>query len=363
MRFTTLLLLALPAFARAGDKPLERIHVTKDNRGFVTASGRPFIVWGFNYDHDADGTLIEDYWDRDWKRLAEDFTEMKDLGANVVRVHLQFAKFMKDKETPDKDALAQLGRLVKLAEERRLYLDVTGLGCYHKKDVPAWYDALGDKERWQAQAVFWKHVARVSKDSPAVFCYDLMNEPVVAGGKRKPGDWLGPPFAGSHFVQFITLDQDKRPRPQVARAWIKHLTEAIRAEDTSHMITVGLVDWSLDRPGLQSGFDPKVVGAELSFVSVHLYPKSKEIDAAIETLKQFAVGRPVLIEETFPLHCTPAEMDTFVERSSKIAAGHVGFYWGKTLAEHRRSKAIVDAIMVQWLELFERRAKALRDGK
>ena len=46
-----------------------------------------------------------------------------------------------------------------------------------------------------------------------------MNEPVVPGGKRKAGDWLGPGFGGKHFVQFITLDQagsaPARDRPAV----------------------------------------------------------------------------------------------------------------------------------------------------
>jgi hypothetical protein len=45
-----------------------------------------------------------------------------------------------------------------------------------------------------------------------------MNEPVVPGGKGK--DWLGPPFGGKHFVQFVTLDQADRPRPDIARQWL-----------------------------------------------------------------------------------------------------------------------------------------------
>ena len=76
-----------------------------------------------------------------------------------------------------------------------------------------------------------------------------MNEPVVPGGKRKDGDWLGPAFGGKHFVQFITLDQKDRPRPDIARQWVQHLAAAIRKKDKRHLITVGLVDWSLDRPG------------------------------------------------------------------------------------------------------------------
>src|SRR5439155_18368095 len=125
--------------------------------------------------------------------------------------------------------------------------------------------------------------------SPAVFCYDLMNEPVVAGAPRKEGDWLGPAFAGKHFVQFITLDPGDRPRPTVARQWVRRLAGAIRKYDRRHLITVGLVDWSLDRPGLTSGFVPEKVVADLDFVSVHLYPQHGKVKEARQTLAGFAV--------------------------------------------------------------------------
>ena len=42
----------------------------------------------------------------------------------------------------------RLTKIIALAEKERLYLDLTGLGCYHKKDVPGWYDKLAEKERW-----------------------------------------------------------------------------------------------------------------------------------------------------------------------------------------------------------------------
>jgi hypothetical protein len=53
-----------------------------------------------------------------------------------------------------------------------------------------------------------------------------MNEPVVTAGKGN--EWLGPPFAGKHFVQFITLDQAERPRHDIARQWIHQLAAAVR---------------------------------------------------------------------------------------------------------------------------------------
>jgi hypothetical protein len=92
-------------------------------------------------------------------------------------------------------------------------------------DVPAWYDQLSEKGRWDVQARFWRAVAGRCAASPAVFCYDLMNEPVVPGGKGK--DWLGPPFGCKHFVQFVTLDQQDRPRPAIARQWVHHQATAI----------------------------------------------------------------------------------------------------------------------------------------
>jgi hypothetical protein len=184
-----------------------------------------------------------------------------------------------------------------------------------------------------------------------------MNEPVVPGGKRRDGDWLGPAFAGKHFVQFITLDPKGRTRPDIARQWVHHLALVIREKDKRHLITVGLVDWSLDRKGLTSGFVPETVADELDFVSVHLYPKKAKVDEALKTLAGFAVGKPVLIEETFPLACSPTELEEFIERSREHAAGWIGFYWGKPPGELRQSNTISDALALGWLELFQRKAK------
>jgi hypothetical protein len=104
---------------------------------------------------------------------------------------------------------------------------------------------------------------------------------------------------------------------------------------------------------------PQKVADDLDFVSVHLYPKKGKVDEALKTLAGFAVGKPVLIEETFPLACSPQELEQFIEASKKHAAGWIGFYWGKPPEELRRSKTISDALMLGWLELFQRKAKAL----
>ena len=201
---------SVTAVHAAGQMPW--VRVASDHKGFVLdPSGRLFVPWGFNYDRDAKGRLLEDYWEDEWPTVEKHFSQMRKLGANVVRVHLQLGKFMEGPEQPSGKALDRLGRLLRLAEGHGVYLDLTGLGCYHKKDVPPWYDRLGEKERWAAQSRFWQAVASRCKASPAVFCYDLMNEPIVPGSRREAGDWLGPAFAGKHYVQFIALDQAERP--------------------------------------------------------------------------------------------------------------------------------------------------------
>lgn len=361
MRVLTLIAVMAAAGSHGVAASGERIVVSKDGNGFVLApSGRTFVPWGFNYDHDQSGRLLEDYWEREWDAVERDFRQMKALGANVVRIHLQFGRFMTGPSQPDTRSLDRLAELLRLAEKVGVYLDLTGLGCYHKADVPAWYDLLTEQDRWDAQARFWAAVAGRCKDSSAVFCYDLMNEPVVPGGRRPPGDWLGPAFAGKHFVQFVTLDQRDRTRPAIARAWVRYLVAAVRRADDRHLITVGLVDWSLDRPGLTSGFVPTEIAGDLDFISVHLYPEAGRLDRAMETLKGFAVGKPVIVEETFPLKCSPAELIGFIDRAGPHAAGWVSFYWGKPPEELRRSKAIGDAILLDWLDRFAKASGAMK---
>ncbi len=351
-------LAALSLISAVGDE-IPWIAVSKDKTGFVLEStGKPFRPWGFNYDRDSASRLLEDYWESEWPMVEKHFRRMKDLGANVVRVHLQVGRFMISADNVNDKSLNRLTKLLYLAEKEHLYLDLTGLGCYHKKDVPAWYDKLGEKDRWDVQARFWQAIATRCADSSAVFCYDLMNEPVVPGGKRKDGDWLGPPFGDKYYVQVITLDQKDRPRPDIARQWIRHLTTAIREKDKRHLITVGLVDWSLDRPGLSSGFVPEKIVDKLDFLCVHLYPEKGKLKETLRTLQDFSVGKPVVIEETFPLKCSMEEFSEFIEESEKCSAGVIGFFWGKLPEELSDSKEFGDVLTRQWLEFFAKRSKA-----
>ena len=344
---------------------LTRIRVSEDGEGFVRGtSDQKFVVWGVNYDHDHQGRLLDEYWLEDWESVVGDFREIKELGANCVRVHLQFGKFMKTASQSDPAALHQLAKLVRLAEDTGLYLDVTGLACYHTNNIPSWYDTLNEQDRWQAQAVFWESVARTCRDSPAIFCYDLMNEPILAGKKRAT-NWLGGELGGKFFVQRLTLDLQGRSREQVAEAWVHQMVAAIRKHDQRAMITVGVIPWVFAFGGGKPLFYSPRVGHHLDFVAVHFYPRKGEVDKALQALRAYEVGKPLVIEEMFPLRCGKDELLEFVKGSSSHADGWISFYWGQTAAELRAKEkpTLAEAITASWLDAYREAGAWVLGGK
>jgi hypothetical protein len=68
----------------------------------------------------------------------------------------------------------------------------------------------------------------------------------------------------------------------------------------------------------------------------------------------------VLVEETFPLNSSVEEFRQFLEQSRAHAAGWLGFYWGRTSEECRRSPDLADALMLGWLELFQEKAREMK---
>lgn len=344
-----------PRSLERGRLELGRIRVSDDGSHFVDErTSSRFIPWGVNYDHDRSGRLLDEYWVDDWPTVESDFREMKSLGANCVRVHLQLGKFMDAPESPNQSSLQQLRKLLQLAESTGLYLNITGLACYHQTSIPPWYDSLDEQARWNVQAVFWSAVAEVCKDSPAVFCYDLMNEPVLPGAKPET-DWLLGELGGKYFVQRISLDLAGRTREQVAKAWVNRLVDAIELHDKERMVTVGVIPWVFVFGAGKPIFYSDEVGERLDFVSVHFYPKAGEVDKALTALKAYEVGKPLVIEEMFPLACSEAELVEFVRRSTKDVDGWFSFYWGATSQELRATTppSIGDAITASWLEKFQ----------
>ena len=323
------------------------------------AEGKAFTPFGFNYDRDFKMRLLEEYWETEWQTVEQDFREMKQMRANVVRIHLQFPRFMQGPDQPNDQSLAQLGRLLKLAEDVGLYLDITGLACYRKSQVPGWYDQLDEQSRWKQQAVFWEAVARTCGDSPAVFCYDLINEPVIP--EQKVQTWLvAHELSGFSYLQHIVKDLAGRKRNEVGRAWVRQMVQSIRKHDPGRLITLGMLPFGGGGGGGGAGFAPADMARELNFLCVHVYPASGKLDDSLKLIAEFAShGKPVVIEEIFPINCSADELAQFIRQSgTRGASGWISFYWGRTPDELKAAGAgagagagaIADAITAGWLE-------------
>ncbi len=313
---------ATPAIAEGQPPRMEKVRISDDGRRFeLTESSRPFVPWGFNYLGEF-GQLMEDSWDKDWPRIERDFREMRKLGGNIVRIHLQFGTSMTG---PDKFDRAQLGRLRKLldlARETGLYLDITGLCCYRLDQIPKWYDELDEAKRWDVQARWWQMIAKTCAGHPAVFCYDLINEPII-GGPAKEGEprWVGGELGGFYFVQRISEEAKGRTNLEIAAAWSKQLTEAIRREDSKTPITVGVIPWAQIWPKAKPVFYSPEASKHFDFVSIHVYPGKNKVAEAIAALAVYDIGKPLVVEETFPLECSIKEMDQFIDGGKEPRGG------------------------------------------
>ncbi len=362
-------LFGLPAFtmpARASDGPAEmpRVRVSEDGKQFVLAgAGKTFTPWGFNYLGQF-GKLAEDDWHtaEGWKRIDRDFGEMRKLGANVVRWHLQFETFVK---APDKVDAAQLGRLkdvLKLARKHGLYLDLTGLNCFRLNRIPAWYDALPEKERWEAQALFWSAIAETCAGDSAVFCYDLMNEPVINEAKKGEHPWLAGELGGFHFVQRISNKPAGRDAKDIAEAWVKMQVGAIRKHDKETLTTVGVIPWAFVWANAKPLFYSPQVARHLDFVSIHVYPKGDSLDKEIAAVAVYDIGKPLVVEEFFPMNCSTKDLDKFMDGASPRVDGWISHYFGYTTAEHRDGAKPAGALVAEFFDYWSKKKDDVMKG-
>jgi cellulase (glycosyl hydrolase family 5) len=329
--------------AGRGSTGMESVKISPDKKEFVLdPSGDRFVPWGHNY-----GSVdIMQRLAQEPKRVEREFADMKAAGTTVARVHPEMPAFLQGPDQVNSQALDRLRHLLTIAEKSGIHLQITGLACYKIKDRLAWYDALDDEARWKAQEFFWSMIAETCAKSPAVFCYDLANEP-AAGGKRADGWYMGR-MGDVEFCQRLALDQPQRSGDDIFREWTRRMVAAIRRHDQKHLITLGMLPF----PGAY-----KAAAEQLDFVSPHLYPKSKKVDEEIELLKKFDFGKPIVIGETFPLSCSASEEREFLLKSRGLAQGWIGHWPDKSPEELTELKkqgkiTIEHAIWLSWVELF-----------
>ena len=342
-RYLLLLILVLLA-GRGPAAEMETVKIAADKQGFVLQpSGQRFIPWGHNY---ASVDILERL-AKEPERVEREFAEMQAAGTTVARIHPELPRILTAPDKADPKAIEQLQQLLKIAEKSGIHLKITGLASYKIKERADWYDALKEPERWQAQEFFWETIAQTCAKSPAVFAYDLVNEPAAAG---KPEDgWYMGRMGDVEFCQRLSLNAGKRNGDDIFREWTKLMVAAIRKHDQAHLITMGMLPF----PGAY-----KAAAEQLDFVSPHLYPKTGKVDEEIKLLQKFDWGKPIVIGETFPLSCSAADEREFLLKSREFAHGWIGHWPDESpveLAELKKSgkATIQNAIWLSWVELFK----------
>jgi sugar phosphate isomerase/epimerase len=337
-----LVLLLLSATINAA--AMDAVKIAPTERGFVLSpSGERFVPWGHNY---ASVDIMKRL-ATDPARVEREFAEMRAAGTTVARVHPEMYRFYSGPGKIDEGAIEQLEQLLAIAEKSGVRLMVTGLACYQIDERMGWYDSMSEDDRWKTQAMFWETIARTCADSPAVFAYDLVNEPGAVGPATE-GWYLGR-MGDVEFCQRLSLDAKGRTGDEIFTAWTKQMVEAIRKHDKDRLVTMGMLPF----PGAY-----KAAAEQLDFVSPHLYPKTGKVAEEIELLKKFDWGKPIVIGETFPLSCGADDEREFLLQSRSHAQGWMGHWPDESPQKLRELKktgeaTIHNAIWLSWVDLFE----------
>lgn len=321
---------------------LQPIHVQGKN--FADANGNAFIPWGVNYTNTDQLRLVDDNWNdpATWEIIKQDFREMKALGVNIIRIHLQYNRFMTDAVTSNQQALSRLKDEIEFANTYGLYLDITGLCAYIKEDQPAWYDDMDEQSRWATQAIFWKAVAGIAKNYNNVFAYNLMNEPVTP--LRNTNDWLpGQPYGGYYFVQNLTRTPNHRSWQTVTSNWITTLKTAIREEDSRTPVTIGFIGLGVTA----------VFNDQLDYNSAHVYPEKGKMQQSFDYVTNNQTAEPLVIEET-NWFAGFDNMENFINttQSQNQTAGYLSHYLGQTIEQLIANGDLGSAIQAEWYQLF-----------
>ena len=333
---------------------MENVRIAPDQEGFVLhPSGKRFIPWGHNY---ASVDLLERL-EKEPDRVDREFAEMKAAGTNVARVHPEMPRILTGPGKADPAALDLVRRLLDIAAKHEIRLKITGLACYRIEDRMEWYDSMEEEERWDTQAFFWETLARTCAGSPAVFAYDLVNEPGAIG---KPEDgWYMGKMGEVEFCQRLSLNPGKRSGDDIFRSWSERMAAAIRKHDPGRLVTLGML------PFPEAA---KAAAGPLDFVSPHLYPKTGKVDEEVALLRRFDWGKPIVIGETFPLSCGVDDERAFLLESRTIAHGWFGHWPDESPAELAALKdagkaTIQHAVWLAWVDLFRELGPQMTDAE
>lgn len=144
----------------------------------------------FGYDKAME--LIDTYQDNWW--TEKDFADLKNEGANVLRLPITYFEMMNTDGSLKQSAFDRLDWFLKNAEKNEMYvlIDMHGaVGSQNGKDhsgdttIPDKGEFFDNEIYIQQTINLWEEIAKRYKDNPWVCGYDLLNEPGGALGTKQ----------------------------------------------------------------------------------------------------------------------------------------------------------------------------------
>lgn len=296
--------------------------------------GKAFAPFGLNYYDPRTGWPPRLWKEFDPARVERHLEVAAGLGVNAIRVFLTAASFFPDGERLDREALAKFDRLLEIADRFGILVHPTGPD--HWEGNPPWRrsDLFADPEALQAQAHFWRLFAERFRGDSRIFAFDLLNEPHVSwGGPAMEAAWRRWAAARGAAPEGATVPPDAADpgsrriaehqafRESLGERWVRVQVEAIRAGGSEHLVTVGLIQWSvpvlLARPGVYAALRPSKVVKYLDFLSIHFYPLDGDPLAGPEEFDRN------LAYLEFALRCVRA-----ADPRKPVLVGEFGWYGG-----------------------------------
>lgn len=270
------------------------IHTHPDGWGFAEKDGgATFTPWGCNYYDPFTGWPPRIWEQFDAGRVSAHFDDIRAIGGNVIRVFTSLTNLLKGPRRVSREGVAKMERMLELAGGHGIRVIWSGPGQW--EGAPAWwreqslYEGYARPDLIGAQQAAWRGIAKALKGHPALFSYELHNEPFSpwkptpavreawsrwrarhAPGAPQEAPFPAEPLAADWNVHF------QRFREHVADEYVKRMTEAIRSQDDTHMVTIGLhqksapFDWYPPDP--YAAFNPHRLAPLVDYTSVHYYP-------------------------------------------------------------------------------------------
>jgi len=310
------------------------IQVHPSGWGFHEPETREaFIPWGCNYYDPFTGWAPQLWRQFDAGRVGSQLDQIRAIGGNVIRVFSTLTNLLTSPEQASPPGLERMQTLLDLAWERGLRVIWSGPSVW--EGAPEWwreacqYEAYARPDLIAAMQTAWSALGEAFRGHPGLFAYELHNEPFAPWQptptlREKWTAWRErqAPLASDDLPGAANgWDWDvQRFREDLAYEYTARMTEAIRASDTTHLITFGLhqksapFDWFPPDP--YAAFNPHRLADLLDYQSVHFYPHHTfhpnlyrdpyETQQGLEetlwharavTRYMYTPGKPVVLEE------------------------------------------------------------------